>query len=174
VSEHLEFSRYADPGTPRHPWESEAVPEDKPGRAYSYAKATRYADHVVQLGPLADLVLAGDPLITSLLRTHGAGTWLRQFTRLHRPVSTLQAMRDTVSELREHIDEPTSCGPSDSRRAAGSGRSTPPAAASAIGRASPQPAARGGGARGRAPRRARSAFLTRQTGARRVIRRGRG
>jgi len=107
VSEHLRFSRFADNGTSSHPWVSRTVPDDKPGEAYSYAKATRYGDHVVQLGPLADLALAGDPLITSLLRAHGAGTWLRQFTRLHRPVRTLQAMRDTVSELRAHLDEPT-------------------------------------------------------------------
>jgi Ni,Fe-hydrogenase I large subunit len=107
VSEHLRFSRYADPGSPRHPWESETVPDEKPGKAYSYAKATRYGEHVVQLGPLADLVLAGDPLITSMLRTQGAGTWLRQFTRLHRAVATLQAMRETVSELRAQIDDPT-------------------------------------------------------------------
>jgi Ni,Fe-hydrogenase I large subunit len=53
-------------------------------------------------------VLAADPLITSMLRAQGgAGTWLRQFTRLHRPVATLQAMRETVSELRAHLDEPT-------------------------------------------------------------------
>jgi uptake hydrogenase large subunit len=107
VSEHLRFSRFVDPGSPRHPWESQTVPEDVPGEAYSYAKATRYDDHVVQLGPLADLVLAGDPLITSLFRKQGAGTWLRQFTRLHRPVATFQAMRETVAELRAHLDEPT-------------------------------------------------------------------
>jgi Ni,Fe-hydrogenase I large subunit len=107
VSEHLRFSRFADPGSPRHPWDSSTVPEDKGDEPYSYAKATRYGDHVVQLGPLADLVLAGDPLITSLLRAQGAGTWLRQFTRLHRPVATLRAMRETVSELRARLDEPT-------------------------------------------------------------------
>ena len=107
VSEHLRFSKFADPGSPRHPWESETVPDDDSGEAYSYAKATRYADQVVQLGPLADLVLGGDPLITSMFRAQGAGTWLRQFTRLHRPVATLQAMRETVSELRAHLDEPT-------------------------------------------------------------------
>ena len=61
---------------------------------------------MVQLGPLADLVMAGDPLIRSLFATDGATTWLRQFTRLHRPVVTLDAMRQTVSALRAHIDEP--------------------------------------------------------------------
>jgi hydrogenase large subunit len=61
----------------------------------------------VQLGPLADLVLSGDPLIRSMLDVQGAGTWLRQFTRLHRPVATLQVMRETVNDLRARLDEPT-------------------------------------------------------------------
>jgi Ni,Fe-hydrogenase I large subunit len=107
VSEHMRFSRFADPGTPRHPWDSSTIPDDERDEPYSYAKATRYADHVVQLGPLADLVLAGDPLITSLLHKHGADTWLRQFTRLHRPVGTLREMRETVDALRAHVQEPT-------------------------------------------------------------------
>ena len=102
--------------------------------AYSYAKATRYDDHVVQLGPLADLVLAGDPLIALAVRAQGPSTWLRQFTRLHRPVATLQAMRETVSELRAHLDEPTFIAvASRARTATGSARSTPRAAASATG-----------------------------------------
>ena len=107
VAEHMRYSRLADPGAPRHPWESETVPDESREEAYSYAKATRYDEHVVQLGPLADLVLGGDPLTRSLLAAQGASTWLRQFTRLHRPVATLQVMRATVGELRARLDEPT-------------------------------------------------------------------
>jgi uptake hydrogenase large subunit len=107
VAEHLRFAKYADPGIARHPWDSDTIPDDTPGEAYSYAKATRYDDQVVQLGPLSDLVTAGDPLIGSLFAADGATTWLRQFSRLHRPVVTLEAMRRTVSELRDRLDEPT-------------------------------------------------------------------
>jgi uptake hydrogenase large subunit len=107
VAEHMRYAKLADPGAPRHPWDSETIPDDSSGEAYSYAKATRYDDHVVQLGPLADLYLGGDPLIRSMFEAEGAGTFLRQFTRLHRPVATLAAMRETVDELRAHLDEPT-------------------------------------------------------------------
>ena len=100
VAEHMRHSQLADPGSARHPWDSQTAPDDSRPEAYSLAKATRYDDHVVQLGPLADLVLSGDPLIRSMLDAQGAGTWLRQFTRLHRPVATLQAMRETVDDLR--------------------------------------------------------------------------
>ena len=103
----MRYSRLADPGAPRHPWESETRPDDTREEAYSLAKATRYDDRVVQLGPLSDLVLAGDPLTRSLLEVQGPSTWLRQFTRLHRPVAALQEMRRTVGELRAHLAEPT-------------------------------------------------------------------
>lgn len=52
-------------------------------------------------------MLAGDPLTRSLLAAQGPSTWLRQFTRLHRPVAALQDMRRTVTELRAHLGEPT-------------------------------------------------------------------
>jgi uptake hydrogenase large subunit len=107
VAEHMRYSRLADPGTPRHPWQSETRPDDARSESYSLAKATRYTDRVVQLGPLSDLVLAGDPLARSLLAVQGPSTWLRQFARLHRPVAALQEMRETVSELRAHLGEPT-------------------------------------------------------------------
>jgi hydrogenase large subunit len=107
VAEHMRYSRLADPGSARHPWDSQTVPDDSQEESYSLAKATRYQDRVVQLGPLSDLVLAGDPLIRSMLSAQGPSTWLRQFTRLHRPVGTLRAMRETVDELRAHLSEPT-------------------------------------------------------------------
>ena len=100
ISEHVRYSWFVDHGGGRHPWESKTVPDYKPdGDGYSYAKATRYKDRVVQLGPLSDLVIAGDPLITSFFKAEGPTTWLRQFTRLHRPVSVLHEMHKTVLEL---------------------------------------------------------------------------
>ena len=108
VSEHLRYSWFEDHGGGRHPWQSETKPDYRPdSEAYSFAKATRYKNRVVQLGPLSDLVIAGDPLITSLFQQEGSNTWLRQFCRFHRPVSVLQQMRKTVSELIRYAGEPT-------------------------------------------------------------------
>jgi hydrogenase large subunit len=52
-------------------------------------------------------VIAEDPLLTSFFQAEGANTWLRQFTRLSRPVSLLHQMRRTIMELQQQIDEPT-------------------------------------------------------------------
>ena len=86
VREHTRYSWFADYG-PTHPWDSITKAEHGPDRGqYSHAKATRYANQVVQLGPMVDLFLAGDPLIASWMRAEGPNAWLRQLTRLHRPV----------------------------------------------------------------------------------------
>ena len=108
IAEHVRYSWFVDPGGGRHPWQSETRPDVDPGgEGYSYAKATRYQDRVVQLGPMADLVIAGDPLITSFFKAEGPNTWLRQFTRFHRPAAVLQQMRQTVADLLHNLREPT-------------------------------------------------------------------
>jgi len=108
IAEHVRYSWFIDYGDGRHPWDGETQPDYQPdGDRYTYAKAPRYQNQVAQLGPLADLVIAGDPLITSFFQAEGANTWLRQFTRLSRPVSLLQQMRRTIIELQQQLDEPT-------------------------------------------------------------------
>ena len=133
-------STCATPGSPiparaRHPWESETVPDDTRRRGLQLREgdALRRPRRAARARSRTSCS-RGDPLIRSLLAGPGAGTWLRQFTRLHRPVATLQAMRETVGELRAHLDEPTYVRrPSRSPTATASARSTPPAEASATG-----------------------------------------
>lgn len=108
ITEDVSHSWFREYEGGRHPWEShaEAEPSTNP-RKYTYAKATRYDGDVVQLGPIADLIVARDPLITSLFEREGASTWLRQFCRFHRPVKHLRLMKRTLSELIQHLGEPT-------------------------------------------------------------------
>jgi hydrogenase large subunit len=108
IAEHVRYSWFIDYIDGRHPWEGETQPDYQPdGDRYTYAKAPRYQNRVAQLGPLAELVIAGDPLLTSFFQAEGANTWLRQFTRLSRPVSLLQQMRRTITELQQQLNEPT-------------------------------------------------------------------
>jgi uptake hydrogenase large subunit len=113
VREHTRYSWFADHG-PTHPWESITKAEHGDDRGqYSHAKATRYADQVVQLGPMVDLFLAGDPLIVAWMRAEGPNAWLRQLTRLHRPVAVMQLMRQTIAELRAECHEPAIVWPTE-------------------------------------------------------------
>jgi hydrogenase large subunit len=108
IAEHVAHSWYVDYGGGRHPWDAETRPDYREdGVRYSFGKAPRYRERVAQLGPLADLVIGGDPLVGSLFAAEGPSTWLRQLTRLHRPALLLPAMRALVAELRAHVGEPT-------------------------------------------------------------------
>jgi uptake hydrogenase large subunit len=108
ITEDTSHGWFRSAAAPTHPHASATVPDrsDDPAR-YTFAKATRYDDRVVQLGPLADFVTAGDPLMRSFLHAEGATTWLRQLVRLHRPVLLLAAMRRELAALRAALAEPT-------------------------------------------------------------------
>ena len=63
VREHARFPWLVDEGS-RHPSEVVVRPDRSRGESYSWATAPRYGpyDSVMQLGPLPELLLAGDPL----------------------------------------------------------------------------------------------------------------
>ena len=56
INEHVRHSWFLDYPGGRHPWEGETIPDHQPGSdRYTWAKAPRYGDKVVQTGPLAEL-----------------------------------------------------------------------------------------------------------------------
>ena len=92
VREHSRFSWFADEGS-RHPLEVVVTPDRSRPESYSWATAPRYGadDLVMQLGPLAELLVAGDPLTTDLADEHGINAYLRQLVRWTRGAATLTA-----------------------------------------------------------------------------------
>jgi hydrogenase large subunit len=107
INEHVRHSWFRPYAGGLHPWKGETVPNYQPGTdRYTWAKAPRYGDRVVQTGPLADLTIAGDPLIVSLLRRDGGSAWLRQFARVRRIASALDHARLTLDELAAGLGGP--------------------------------------------------------------------
>jgi uptake hydrogenase large subunit len=133
VAQHMRYSRLEDPGAPRHPWESETVPDESRDEAYSYAKATRYKDRVVQLGPLADLVPAAtrSRARCSPLREPARGCGSSRAYIVPSPPCRSCARR-SASCARTSTNPRTST-PSRRPKATASARSTPPGAASSTG-----------------------------------------
>jgi hydrogenase large subunit len=60
----------------------------------------------MQTGPLADLMMDGDPLTVDLYRREGGNAWLRQLARLRRMTKLLLFLRQTLDQLAARIDEP--------------------------------------------------------------------
>jgi len=108
VREHTRFSWFTDHG-PRHPWHTVVTPDRSRPESYSWATAPRYGDddQVMQLGPLPELLIAGDPLATSLVAAHGTTAWARQLVRWTRAAATLTLIRQWLNELQASLGQPT-------------------------------------------------------------------
>lgn len=107
INEHVRHSWYQPYDGGRHPWQGETVPDYRPDSdRYSWSKAPRYGERVVQTGPLAELLLGGDALMKSLYREEGGSAWLRQLARLRRVAHSLLQGRAMLDEMALHLDEP--------------------------------------------------------------------
>jgi len=134
IQEHVKHSWFYLYEGGKHPYDGETQPNYMPdSHRYTWAKAPRYNDEVVQTGPLAELVIDGDPLLTSLLHKEGDNTWLRQFARFHRPVRMLKQLADNCQQIMRRAGEPHINPLQDSQRQDGDGYGLVQAARGALG-----------------------------------------
>ncbi|MGD0281627.1 MAG: nickel-dependent hydrogenase large subunit [Dissulfurispiraceae bacterium] len=100
VAEHVASSWYMDYEGGKHPYQGETQPyaTGKENNKYSWAKAPRYDDCPVETGPLAEMVIAGNPLIAGMIGSEGPSTYLRELARLVRPVELIPAMESWLKE----------------------------------------------------------------------------
>jgi hydrogenase large subunit len=109
VHEHSRFSWFTDHG-PRHPTQVVVTPDRSRPESYSWATAPRYGptEAVMQLGPLAELLIADDPLTTDLANDYGGvNAYLRQLVRWTRGAAALTLMRGWLAELEHALGDPT-------------------------------------------------------------------
>lgn len=107
INEHVRHSWFRPYEGGRHPWRGETIPNYQPdGERYSWAKAPRYGEAVVQTGPLAELLIGGDALIASLYAAEGGSAWLRQFARVRRVAHELHQARRMLDELAADLQGP--------------------------------------------------------------------
>ena len=107
VAEHVAASWYADYDGGKHPFEGETVPHatGADGKKYSWCKAPRYAGLPAETGPLAERIVAGDPLFCDLLRRDGVNLVVRQLARITRPATLLPAMESWLDEMAVRLDQ---------------------------------------------------------------------
>jgi len=71
ITEHLKFSKYADEKSASHPFDEVTIPSPDKTNAYSFLKAPRYNDSVMECGPLARTYIAyvknSNPDLTKLV-----------------------------------------------------------------------------------------------------------
>lgn len=119
ISEHIKYSYYDGYEGGKHPLDGTTQPNaDKIG-AYSWAKSPRYGDNVVEVGPLARMIIDKDPLILDLVKNLGANAYTRTLARLHENVRLLKQMKGWLMQI--NPDEPFYIKPEIPKNANGSG-----------------------------------------------------
>jgi Ni,Fe-hydrogenase I large subunit len=114
-------------------------PDRSRAESYSWATAPRYGDddRVMQLGPLPELLIAGDPLAADLVAVHGTSAFVRQLVRWTRAAASLRLMRQWLDELESCLGQPTLQPPRGPQTSTtmrkDSATPTPPAAPSCTG-----------------------------------------
>ncbi len=101
VAEHCGHSWFEGAAHPQHPFASQTVPyaSGEEQDRYSWIKAPRYRERPAETGPLAEAVVAGDPLFRDLIAAAGPNALARQLARLVRPATLLPAMETWLDEL---------------------------------------------------------------------------
>jgi uptake hydrogenase large subunit len=73
---------------------------------YSWIKAPRYGGEVAETGPLAEMVIAGNPLFRDIIAHDGPSVFARELARLTRPSHLLRPMAIWIDELLERREDP--------------------------------------------------------------------
>lgn len=100
VAEHVAHSWFRDYEGGRHPFSGATMPYASGNEAgkYSWAKAPRYDGQPAETGPLAEMVIAKDPLFTGLV-AGGPNVFVRELARLVRPATLMPAMEVWLGEV---------------------------------------------------------------------------
>jgi hydrogenase large subunit len=104
ISEHVAYSWFVGEDGGQHPFNGTTKPyaTGQEDRRYSWAKAPRYRDLPAETGPLAEMIVSGNPLFLDLFREQGASVLVRQLARITRPATLLPAMEIWLNELLTH------------------------------------------------------------------------
>ena len=119
IKEHIGSSFFRDAVEARHPLDGVTSPlADKTG-AYSWAKAPRYNGKTVEVGPLARMIISGDPLLTDMIGQLDSSVMTRMFARLREMCRLTKEMSGWLEKI--NPDEPFYGIPSSRFNASGIG-----------------------------------------------------
>jgi len=101
ISEHIACSWYIDDRECSHPYDASTRPyaTGREGKKYSWSKAPRYNGFPAETGPLAEMIIAGEPLFLDLIGESGENVFVRELARLVRTAYLLPVMETWFSEI---------------------------------------------------------------------------
>ncbi len=107
ITEDVSHSWFEQTQKPLHPFEGKTKPyaSGQSGRSYSWVKAPRYDGEACETGPLAEMVVGGNPLFRDMVAQEGANVFARELARFVRPASLLVPMKIWLEELLKRRDD---------------------------------------------------------------------
>ena len=101
ITEDISHSWFDDEIASRHPFDGVTRPYATGSESgkYSWAKAPRYDGMPAETGPLAEMVIASNPLITDLVKKDGPNVFARELARLARTAFLIPIMEKWLVEL---------------------------------------------------------------------------
>ncbi len=102
ITESIAYSYFDSANVSANPFDDCAEPNWEKDNAYSWAKAPRYNQEVVETGALGRQVISDDPLVMDFYRKYGSTVFTRVFARLHEAVKLLDRMNVWIDELSDN------------------------------------------------------------------------
>ncbi|OHE57429.1 MAG: hypothetical protein A2Z47_14245 [Thermodesulfovibrio sp. RBG_19FT_COMBO_42_12] len=99
ITEFIKYSFYKGYSEGLHPSEGITEPDPDKEGAYSWSKSPRYDSKVVEVGPLARMILDKDPLIYDIFKKSGSSVFLRVLARLHEAVRLVKQIGTWIREI---------------------------------------------------------------------------
>jgi hydrogenase large subunit len=101
ITEDISHAWFDDEIASRHPFAGVTRPYATGSESgkYSWAKAPRYDGMPAETGPLAEMMIASNPLITDLVKKDGPNVFARELARLMRTAFLIPIMEKWLAEL---------------------------------------------------------------------------
>ena len=100
ITESIAYSFFEDAQKNSNPKHDNSYPKYNKKDAYSWVKAPRYNDNVVEVGALARNMVSGDPLTGEFFASYESSTFTRVFARIHEAAKLINAIGRWTNELK--------------------------------------------------------------------------
>ncbi len=119
ITEDVTYSWYD--GDVANPMDGKTKPNVKKDGAYSFTKAPRYDEKVVQTGPLGEELALENELFLEFYKKYSDSTFLRELARMLRPIRFTKTMLQDANEVIQNKKEPLYVKPKIKQNAQGIG-----------------------------------------------------
>jgi len=99
IEEHIAYSWYEGYDGGIHPSKGITIPNTRKENAYSWSKSPRYNNEVIEMGPLARMLVGNEPLASDIFKKIGSNVFTRQLVRIHETIKLAGKIKDWLDNI---------------------------------------------------------------------------